>query len=448
MSPKIATHQQAGVDVAPAAEAGSMLARVRRGFRALEVRNYRLFWTGQLISQTGSWMQRTAQDWLVLQLTHSPFALGLVTALQFLPVLLLSLIGGVLSDRWSKHRLVIITQIAALLQAAVFAALVASGAVQLWHVYVLALLQGVITAIDNPVRQAFVAELAGRDHMVNAVALNSMLFNGARIVGPATAGLMIASASSTLSGIALVLLVNALSFVAVLIGLLKIDGSKLSAAARGPAGKMGQRLVEGLAYVWRTPAVLLIMIVVAAIGTFGYNFSVVLPLLSGFVLHTDAAGYGGLSAFLGFGSLVGALSTAYSRQVTVRRLLVGSLVFSVLLGAVAVSTNFALSGALLVALGFAGIVFSTSANTLLQLTVPDELRGRVLSLYMLLFAGSTPIGGLLIGTLSNVIGVSETLLVCAALCLLGVGAAVLYRRRSAWLSPSSGGSEHSKELSA
>jgi MFS family permease len=431
MNPKIATHQQAGVDVAPAAEAGSMLARVRRGFRALEVRNYRLFWTGQLISQTGSWMQRTAQDWLVLQLTHSPFALGLVTALQFLPVLLLSLIGGVLSDRWSKHRLVIITQVAALLQAAVFAALVASGAVQLWHVYVLALLQGVITAIDNPVRQAFVAELAGRDHMVNAVALNSMLFNGARIVGPATAGLMIASASSTLSGIALVLLVNALSFVAVLIGLLKIDGSKLSAAARGPAGKMGQRLVEGLAYVWRTPAVLLVMIVVAAIGTFGYNFSVVLPLLSGFVLHTDAAGYGGLSAFLGFGSLVGALSTAYSRQVTVRRLLVGSLVFSVLLGAVAVSTNFALSGVLLVALGFAGIVFSTSANTLLQLTVPDELRGRVLSLYMLLFAGSTPIGGLLIGTLSNVIGVSETLLVCAALCLLGVGAAVLYRRRSA-----------------
>jgi MFS family permease len=431
MNPKIATHQQAGVDVAPAAEAGSMLARVRRGFRALEVRNYRLFWTGQLISQTGSWMQRTAQDWLVLQLTHSPFALGLVTALQFLPVLLLSLIGGVLSDRWSKHRQVIITQVAALLQAAVFAALVASGAVQLWHVYVLALLQGVITAIDNPVRQAFVAELAGRDHMVNAVALNSMLFNGARIVGPATAGLMIASASSTLSGIALVLLVNALSFVAVLIGLLKIDGSKLSAAARGPAGKMGQRLVEGLAYVWRTPAVLLVMIVVAAIGTFGYNFSVVLPLLSGFVLHTDAAGYGGLSAFLGFGSLVGALSTAYSRQVTVRRLLVGSLVFSVLLGAVAVSTNFALSGVLLVALGFAGIVFSTSANTLLQLTVPDELRGRVLSLYMLLFAGSTPIGGLLIGTLSNVIGVSETLLVCAALCLLGVGAAVLYRRRSA-----------------
>jgi MFS family permease len=390
-----------------------------------------LFWIGQLISQSGSWMQRTAQDWLVLQLTHSPFALGLVTALQFLPVLLLSLVGGVITDRWPKHRLVIITQVAALVQAAVFAVLVAAGVIQLWHVYVLALLQGVIIAIDNPVRQTFVVELVGRENLINAVALNSMLFNGARIVGPALAGLMIASASSTLAGIALVLFANAISFVAVLAGLVMIDPSQLWAAPPSPGGNMVARLLEGLAYVWRTPAVMLIMIVVAAIGTFGYNFSVVLPLLSGFVLHTDAAGFGGLSAFLGFGSLVGALSTAYTRQVTVRRLIAGSLIFSILLGAVAASTSFALSGALLVALGFAGILFSTSANTLLQLTVPDALRGRVLSLYMLLFAGSTPIGGLLIGSLSSVIGVSETLLVCAALCLLGVGAAGLYRKAHA-----------------
>ena len=418
---------------APAAptRAGRWLGGLARGFHALEVRNYRLFWIGQLISQTGSWMQRTAQDWLVLQLTHSPFALGLVTALQFLPVLLLSLIGGVITDRWPKHRLVIITQVAALIQAAIFAAMVASGAIQLWHVYVLALLQGVITAIDNPVRQSFVVELVGREHLVNAVALNSMLFNGARIVGPALAGIMIARASSTLAGIALVLFVNAISFVAVLVGLLRMDSSALSPAPAVPAGKMAQRLVDGLSYVWRTPAVLLIMIVVAAIGTFGYNFSVVLPLLAGFVLHTDAAGFGGLSAFLGFGSLVGALSTAYTRQVTMRRLILGSTVFSLLLGAVAISTSFAISGVLLVALGFAGILFSTSANTLLQLSVPDALRGRVLSLYMLLFAGSTPIGGLLIGSLSNVIGVSLTLLVCACLCLLGVGGALLYRARTA-----------------
>jgi len=413
----------------PASMRDRLFIGVKRGFHALQVRNYRLFWIGQMISQTGSWMQRTAQDWLVLQLTHSPFALGLVTALQFLPVLLLSLIGGVITDRWPKHRLVTITQVAALLQAAVFAALVASGAIQLWHVYVLATIQGIITAIDNPVRQSFVVELVGREHLINAVALNSMLFNGSRIIGPALAGIMIASASSTLNGISLVLAVNAISFVAVLVGLLMMRPSEFSNVPPVVAGKMGQRLVEGLVYVWHTPSVLLVMIVVAAIGTFGYNFSVVLPLLSGFVLHTDAAGFGALSAFLGFGSVVGAIATAYMRQVTVGRLMLGSTAFAILLGAVAISTNYAISGALLIALGFAGILFSTSANTLLQLNVPDELRGRVMSLYMLLFAGSTPIGGLLIGTLSNIIGVSETLLVCAVLCLLGIGGALVYRRR-------------------
>jgi MFS family permease len=298
-------------------------------------------------------------------------------------------------------------------------------------VYVLATIQGIITAIDNPVRQSFVVELVGREHLVNAVALNSMLFNASRIVGPALAGIMIAGTSSTLSGISLVLAVNAISFVAVLVGLLMMKPGEFANVPPVVAGRMGQRLLEGLTYVWHTPSVLLVMIVVAAIGTFGYNFSVVLPLLSGFVLHTDAAGFGALSAFLGFGSVVGAIATAYMRQVSVGRLMIGSAAFAILLGAVAVSTNYALSGALLIALGFAGILFSTSANTLLQLNVPDALRGRVMSLYMLLFAGSTPIGGLLIGTLSNIIGVSETLLVCAALCLLGVGGAMLYRRRTA-----------------
>jgi MFS family permease len=403
----------------------SLFAGVARGFRALEVRNYRLYWFGQLISQTGSWMQTTAQAWLVLKLTNSPLALGLVTTLQFLPIMLLSLVGGVISDRVPKHRLVLVTQSAALVQAAIFGTLVATGAVQLWHVYVLAAIQGMITAIDNPARQAFALDLVGRDHLVNAVALNSMLFNGARIVGPALAGLIIAKV-----GIAPALLLNAVSFVAVIAGLLMMDQTAFFVAPTPSAGSAGRRLLEGLAYVWRTPNIMLVMIVVAAIGTFGYNFSVVLPLLAGFVLHTDATGFGGLSAFLGLGSLVGARGTAYARQITLRRLIVGSACFSVLLGGVALSTSFQLSAALLVALGFAGILFSTSANTLLQLSVPDALRGRVMGLYMLLFAGSTPIGGLLIGSLSNVIGVSETLLICAGLCLLGVGGALIYRWRT------------------
>src|SRR5262245_40026711 len=166
----------------------SLLAGLARGFRALEVRNYRLYWSGQLISQSGSWMQRTAQDWLVLQLTHSPFALGLVTALQFLPIMLLSLVVGVISDRMSKHRLVLMTQTAALVQTITLAVQMPTCMIQLWHIYMLATAQGIINAIDNPARQSFAVELVGREHLVNAVALNSMTFNGARIVGPALAG--------------------------------------------------------------------------------------------------------------------------------------------------------------------------------------------------------------------------------------------------------------------
>ncbi|GAC1356271.1 MAG: MFS transporter [Herpetosiphon sp.] len=418
--------QPASVAKTGTGDATATKGGLRRGFKALEVRNYRLFWIGQLISLTGTWMQTTAQSWLVLQLTHSPLALGLVTALQFLPIMVLSLFGGVLIDRYSKQRILLATQSLALLQATIFGTLVALGMIQLWHVYVLAAFQGTINAIDNPTRQAFVPELSGRQYLTNAVALNSMLFNASRIVGPAAAGLMIGR-----YGIAPTLYVNAVSFVAVIAVLLMMDQGALFASRGQPDGPMLGRLVEGLAYVWGTPQVLMIMIVVASIGTFGYNFSVVLPLLAGFVLHTNATGFGGLSAFLGLGSLLAALVVAYARKITVQRLLLGSGMFSVLLAGVAFSTNFAVSAVLLVALGFAGITFATTANSLLQLTVPDELRGRVMSLYILLFAGTTPIGGLLIGTLAHVIGVSWTLLVSATLCLCGVLLATAYRWRSA-----------------
>jgi MFS family permease len=426
MAVKLQTHDAATDAAATATPRPSFAQRLSAGFQALEVRNYRLFWIGQLISLTGSWMQTTAQAWLVLQLTGSAFALGLVTTLQFLPIMLLSLFGGVITDRLPKRKLLLITQSSALVQAAVFGALVGAGAIQLWHIYILAAIQGVINAIDNPARQSFVPELAGRNHLVNAVALNSMLFNGARIIGPALAGLVIGRI-----GIAPTLFLNALSFIAVIISLALMNPAEFSAAPPRSEGRVMQKLVEGLRYVWQTPQVLMIMLVVAAIGTFGYNFSVVLPLLAGFVLKTSAEGFGGLSAFLGIGSLLAALTTAYTKRITVRRLLLGSAAFSVVLGFVAFSTNFALSAGLLIALGFAGIIFATTANSLLQLIVPDELRGRVMSIYILLFAGSTPIGGFLIGTLSDTIGVSWTLFVCAVLCALGVAGAALYRWRTA-----------------
>jgi MFS family permease len=394
-----------------------------RGFSSLRIRNYRRYSVSQVISMTGSWMQTTGQAWLVLQLTNSPVALGLVTTLQFLPVTLLALYGGVIADRLPRQRTVILTQSAALIQAAVFGLLVATGAIQLWHIFVLAFIQGTISAIDNPVRQAFVVELVGRDEVVNAVALNSVVFNTARIIGPAVAGLLIASL-----GVAPALFLNAISFVPVVWVLLRLDQAAMFPAERSATGSVRKQLAEGLAYSWRTPNVLFVLIVIAFLGTFGYNFSMVLPLLANYVLKTDANGFGALSSFFGIGSLIAAVSVAYARNVTARRLILGSAAFSILLGAVALTPVFALSAVLLIALGISGIIFSTTSNTLLQLTVPDALRGRVMSLNVLLFMGSTPIGGFLIGVLSNLLGVPAALFTCAALCLLGVIIAVLYQR--------------------
>jgi MFS family permease len=397
------------------------LAGVKAGFKALEVRNYRLFWYGQLISLTGTWMQRTAQDWLVIELTHSPFAVGLVTVCQFLPIMLLTLVGGVIIDRLPKLPLIVVTQSVLFLQALVFTILVATGSIQIWHIYILAGVQGLAAAFDNPARQAFVPEMVGRKYLVNAVALNSMIFNGARVVGPAVAGLIIARV-----GMAPALGLNALSFIAVIGGLLMMDRRELAPSPRVTTGRVSQRLQEGLRYSWNTPRVRIIMIVVAAIGTFGYNFSVVIPLVAGFLLKTDAEGFGYLSAALGVGSLVAAFATAYTKQVTLRLLLTGSLAFSLLFGILAFSQSFALTAILLAALGYSGIIFTTSSNTLLQLVVPDELRGRVMSLFILLIAGTTPIGGLLIGSLSDHFGVSVALGVCAICCILGVATGFLY----------------------
>ncbi|NTU79786.1 MAG: MFS transporter [Chloroflexales bacterium] len=420
-----AKHHEGRPAPSGAAPRRSPLESLRAGFRALRIRNYRLYWLGQIISLTGTWMQTTAQGWLVLQLTHSPLALGLMTTFQFLPSLLLSLFGGVIADRVPKYRLILVTQVAALIQAVLFTLLVGTGAIQLWHVYVLALALGIINALDTPTRQSFVVELVGREMLPNAVALNSLLFNSARVVGPGVAGVLIAQI-----GLAPAFGLNAASFLAVIGGLLLMRPREFQATPPPPRGSVLAGIREGLAYTWHTPAVMQIMIVMAFVGTFGYNFTVVLPLLSGFVLHTDAVGFGALSAALGVGSLLGALTIAYTSQVSVRRLLLGAAAFSLLLGLTAIVPVLGVALLLLAALGFAGIMFTTSANTLLQLAVPDALRGRVLSLYWMLFAGSTPVGALLIGTLSKAIGVPETLGLCALLSLLGVGLGAAYGRRT------------------
>jgi MFS family permease len=309
-----------------------------------------------------------------------------------------------------------------MIQAAVFGGLVATGALQLWQIYVLAVCQGLITALDNPIRQAFIFEMVGRDDLVNAVGLNSMSFQGARIFGPALAGVAI-----KLIGVAPALILNAISFIPVIGALLLMNSKALFSAPPSRDGSIFSKLKEGLAFASRTPSILSVLIVAAFIGTFGFNFSVITPLVANNLVKTDASGFGLLSAGMGIGALIAALGTAYARRITIRRLLISAGVFSLFLGALALSTSFWLSMVLLVVTGMAGITCATAANSLLQLNTPEQLRGRVLSINVLLTQGSTPIGGFFIGSLGQAAGVETALLVCAVLCLVGVGIAVSYR---------------------
>lgn len=395
------------------------------GFQALRVRNFRLFWTGQLISLTGTWMQTTAQAWLVLQLTDSsPFALGVVITLQYIPVMLFALFGGVLADRLPKRRTLVVTQSLLMVQASVFGVLVATGSIQLWQVYVLAVVQGLITAVDNPVRQSFLYEMVGRDVLVNAVGLNSMTFQGARIFGPALAGLVI-----QLIGIAPALILNALSFAPVIVALLMMDEKALFTSPGVQDGSILRRLNEGVQFARRTPLVLSILIFTGFIGMFGFNFTVVTPLVADNVLQVGAAGFGLLSAAMGAGALLAAFTVAFLRRVSPDRMLLSGAVFGIFLGTLGLSQNFIVSMLLFVVVGFTGILSATVASSLLQLNTPEQLRGRVLSINLLLTMGSTPIGGFFVGTVAQFAGVEAALAICAVMCLVGVGIAAYYRRR-------------------
>ncbi len=403
----------------------SALRAVTSGFHSLRVRNFRLFIIGQIVSLIGTWMQATAESWVVLQLTNSPLALSFEATLQFLPIMVLALYGGVLADHLPKRKTLIATQSLLLIQALIFGILVATNSIQLWQLYLLALAQGIVNAVDNPVRQVFVGEMVGREELPNAVALNSMTFNGARVIGPAIAGLVI-----SIIGIAPTLFVNAISFLAVIGGLLMMRENELfrrvSVVTQGSAWT---RLKEGLSYTWHTPKVLAIIIILAALGTFGFNFTVVMPDIAYFVVHTDVAGFGLLSSAFGIGALLAAFGTAYLGKPEMRRLFIFSAAFSILLALAAFTSSFTLSALVLGGLGMTGIGYGVGSNTLLQLSTPDELRGRVMSLHVLLILGSTPIGALLTGVLSATLGVGAALLVCAILCGTGVVIGFVYFRR-------------------
>jgi MFS family permease len=377
---------------------------------------------GQSISLIGTWMQTIAQGWLVLELTDSKAQLGIVTMLQFLPIMMFVLFAGVVADRVRKRDFLMLTQVVAMLQALILAALVITDTVELWHVYVLAFALGLANAFDMPTRQAFAIEMVGRDDLLNAVALNSSMFNSGRLIGPAIGGLVI-----TVAGVETAFLINGLSFVPVLISLSLVRTSDLYAVGRGNAAANPLRdLREGISFAWQTPSIRLTIILVAMIGMFGYNFTVMIPLIARYVLHEGAAAFGFLTAAVGLGSLFAALMLTGRKASTRYQLFAGAATFSALLACVAVSQNIFLTLAFLVGVGIAGTTFATTANTSIQLASPDHLRGRVVSLYMLLFAGSTPIGGLLLGLIADRYGTQWAIGVFALACALGTLAAAAY----------------------
>src|SRR6266550_4654950 len=297
-----------------------------RAFTSLGQHNFRLFWFGQMISLIGTYMQSIGQAWLVLELTHSAWQLGLVGALQSLPVLLFSLFGGVFADRWPKRRVLLVTQSAAMIQALLLWALIATGTVQLWHLYILALLLGLTYSLSKPASRSFVVEMVGREDLPNAIALNSSLSTLARIVGPGLGGIIIAT-----RGVTTLFLLNTLSFLPVLVALALIKSHEMYAQAL-PHRSVGERqntwqsLREGMDYIWKTPTVLLVILVVGLVLLFGSNYNVVLPLFATDVLHVGATGFGFLSAAIGVGALLSALWLAWSnQQPTIRRVLIGML---------------------------------------------------------------------------------------------------------------------------
>lgn len=373
------------------------MTALRETFRSLRVRNYRLFFTGQLISVTGTWMQQIAQDWLVIHLGGRGGAVGLTVGLQFLPMLLFGMAGGALADRLDKRRILFATQSAAGLLALSMGVLVATGAVRLWMVYLLAFLLGCVTAVDHPTRQAFVTELVGPEAVGNAVGLNSAVFNSARIVGPAVAAVVI-----RVAGLAPAFFANAVSYLAVLAALRAMDPAalyRLPARPREPGA-----ISAGLRYVWSTPDLRASIALVAAVATFGMNLSVTLPLLARFAFHGDAGTYGLLTSVMAAGSLMGALAAARRTAPAPRLRAMIAAAFGTSLIAVAVAPNVAVAAGALVPAGATAILFVTMSNVTLQLRSDPQMRGRVMALYSLVFLGSTPIGGPLTGWLSQQAG--------------------------------------------
>ena len=379
-------------------------------FRALKVFNYRLWVTGALVSNIGTWMQRVAQDWLVLTvLTHnSGTAAGITTGLQFLPIVFLGPFAGLLGDRVNKRKLLLCTQTAMGLCALLLGLLVVTHSVELWHVYVLALLLGVASAFDAPSRQAFVSEVVAKADVPNAVALNSASFNLARLAGPGVAGLVIAA-----FGTGPAFLINAASFAAVIVSLWRMRVSELQPSVRVPRAK-GQ-IREGFSYIRQRPDLMMIMVLVFMIGTFGMNFQITNALMATTIFHLGPGEYGLLGSVMAVGTLAAALLAARRKNMRMAYIVGGALAFGVTVAIAAFMPSYALYALALIPVGLASLTFMNACNTTVQLTTDSAMRGRVLAVYMAVLQGGTPIGAPLVGWIATEFGARWS---------LGIGAVV------------------------
>jgi MFS family permease len=393
-----------------------------RTFSSLSVPNYRRYFTGQVISITGNWMQIVGEMWLMVKLTGSGGLVGLTAGLQFLPILLFGAWGGLLADRLPKRRILTYTQVSLAIPALTLFGLAASGAAQPWMVLLLVLVRGSVLAIDNPSRQSFVVEIVGADRVLNAVALNSVVVHCSRILGPALAGTIIA-----LVGIAPCFLVNALSFLAMFVALRAMSPKELQTPK--PAARKPGELRSALRYVRRTPELLIPLAMMALVGTISFNFQVLLPLLADFTWHGTATTYALLTASMGVGSVGGALAAGARGRVSPKLLIGSSLLFGLAMLLAAAAPTLELQVLALVPLGAASVTFAAGVNSALQIAVEPTMRGRVMALYSVVFLGSTPIGAPLVGWLAGAAGPRAGLVAGAAAALIaGVAAVFAFRR--------------------
>jgi MFS family permease len=398
-------------------------SRWRATFASLRIRNFRLFAASQLLSNSGAWMQRIAQDWLVLTLTNSPMAVGVTTAMQFAPMLLFGLLGGVIADRYPKRRLLLITQSIACLLAFALAALSLSHVVTVWQVWVIAFFLGLDTVVDNPTRQLFVNEMVGPRYLRNAISLNSSVFQLGGLVGPAVSGVLINAVGGGWA-----FAINAVTYLPVIATLLMIDRNALTTTA--PAPRAARQLREGLAYVRARPRLVWPIVLVGFVGSIGLNMPIVLSAYAKNVFHNGASGYGLFNSMIAFGSMAGALRSAGRPNSRLRSIVAAAAVFGSLEAATSMAPSVILFTGLLIFVGAAALTFLTAANATVQTDTEQAIRGRVMSLYMMVLIGGTPIGGPLVGWVTERVGVRAAMFGCGIVPALAalVIAAVIGRR--------------------